>query len=293
MDRSRFARPVERIAACPICDRTPRLQIASAEDVFLEMGLRRRFFLERLRGPLDISELRDVTEMAHCRPAAILWCEGCDVLVRREIVDPLAVYLDDHYTPRSLARIHDAHVEEFRARRWLRDLLPRDARVLEIGSYAAGFLSVASEWGYDVTGFDVNADAVDFGRSLGFDVRQELPAGRFDAVCIWNCFEQMRDPAEFLNLAPLTVIRTPDARVYRDCRDVKTLAYNNLLGFPHRLGFTESSLRRFGFQTVRRTRAMRPQRERMHGWARDEEREIPGAWLEAVLRGPRAEGRRA
>ena len=94
-----------------------------------------------------------------------------------------------------------------------------------------------------------------------------LSRGAFDAVFIWNCFEQLPDPEDTLKtvrrmLKPsgLLVIRVPNLSFYRalrHSRDLgrKALAYNNLLGFPYLYGYSMRTLdwlmQRMGFEHVR------------------------------------------
>jgi SAM-dependent methyltransferase len=85
-----------------------------------------------------------------------------------------------------------------------------------------------------------------------------------DAIFIWNCFEQLADPAPALDAAyrllkpfGLLVLRVPSARFYLEHRESHTdwLAWNNLLGFPYLHGYTAESLNRlvtrYGFEPVR------------------------------------------
>jgi SAM-dependent methyltransferase len=69
----------------------------------------------------------------------------------------------------------------------------------------------------------------------------------YDAVFVWNCFEQITDPARTLHairtaLRPygLLVIRIPNAGFYRkwEGQSANALAWNNLLGFPYLYGYT-------------------------------------------------------
>ncbi|HEY3054771.1 MAG TPA: hypothetical protein VGK31_02440, partial [Thermoanaerobaculia bacterium] len=70
---------------------------------------------------------------------------------------------------------------------------------------------------------------------------------------------------------------------------VQQLAYNNLLGFPHHFGYSEAALTRIvsgsGFtqRTFRIVPAIRPLRERLTPMAREEEKRVAPAWIEAVF----------
>jgi hypothetical protein len=95
---------------------------------------------------------------------------------------------------------------------------------------------------------------------------------RFDAVAIWNCFEQLPDPRaaamsarRLLNVGGMLVLRVPNGDAYATIRRAlggrlagvarAVLAHNNLLGFPYRHGFTPRSLARVmtdaGFGDIR------------------------------------------
>jgi SAM-dependent methyltransferase len=91
-----------------------------------------------------------------------------------------------------------------------------------------------------------------------------LAARSFDGVFVWNCFEQLAEPACALDaiyglLRPggLAVLRVPNARFYIEMRsrDDAALAWNNLLGFPYLYGYKEEHLNRVandhGFEFVR------------------------------------------
>ncbi len=133
----------------------------------------------------------------------------------------------------------------------------------------------------------------------------------FDGVFIWNCFEQLTNPHEVLEIvqriarpaAPL-VIYVPDADVYRDAQRafaageprsavspvVQQLAYNNLLGFPHHFGYGRRSLTSllaacgFAIESIEAAPAIRPLREKLTGEAREEEARVEPAWLQVVGR---------
>jgi hypothetical protein len=90
------------------------------------------------------------------------------------------------------------------------------------------------------------------------------------------------------------LIRTPDASLYATKRDdARYLAYSNLLGFPHRYGYSRHSLERLArdaglrLERLSHEPAMRPQRDRMPAWARAEEARVDAkAWMEARFRRP-------
>ena len=85
-------------------------------------------------------------------------------------------------------------------------LLGRAGSVLEVGSYIGAFLSAARAAGWQGVGLDVNAQASGYARTHGCTIEEttldDYQTGtRFDAVALWNCFDQMADPHETLRRA--------------------------------------------------------------------------------------------
>ena len=122
----------------------------------------------------------------------------------------------------------------------------------------------------------------------------------FDAVAIWNCFDQLPDPRSAARAAHgllkpngVLAIRVPNGAFYATVRRRldglagpvarALLAHNNLLGFPYRHGFTVRSLGLLledtGFDVVRsHGDALVPiADEWTRGWAAAEERMVKTA----------------
>ena len=241
--------------------------------------MRDAFFARRLENDC----VRDVTAVLLGTPANILQCETCGILVRDDAPDEDA-FRDDRYEAVVLGSLHAVHVAAFREKK---APLRAGARVVEIGSYVGGFLAAARQWGWNAVGVDIGRDPSRFTRTLGFDVRsipiEECGFNResFDGVFIWNCFEQLPNPRvalaeahRILRRFGILVIRVPDAAFYAQCRSLAALAYNGLLGWPHRFGFTAAALRRLAaehdlaLQRVMRAPAISPLREAANtfGW---------------------------
>lgn len=310
MDRSKSALAAE-------CTHEATELVATPDDVATEIALRREFFLPRLEGRIDERDLRDLTEMTTNDAVAIALCVDCEILVRADPIRTGVRFACDEYDERTLRMLHELHVATFTARTTIHELLPRGSRVLEIGSYVGGFLEAARRWGWSAVGVDIGRDTAAFAAAQGFEVtterfeRIEFPAESFDGVFIWNCFEQMPNPAEVLERvhaiskrgAPL-VLYVPDAAVYAAAERafeageprepvspiVQQLAYNNLLGFPHHFGYSEASLTRtvescgFSRQSITNVPAIRPLRDRLTKAARDEEQRVEPAWIEGIFR---------
>jgi SAM-dependent methyltransferase len=128
------------------------------------------------------------------------------------------------------------------------------------------FLQTAAEWSWNTAALNVGNDTVQFARSRGFRVDRNVleeasfSFQTFEAVFVWNCFEQIPDPARLLTAIHhvlrrngLLVIRVPNSLFYsvmsrafeeREYEPLAAhaLAYNNLLGFPYLYGYTAESL---------------------------------------------------
>jgi SAM-dependent methyltransferase len=215
-------------------------------------------------------------------------------------------YADTAPPSETLAALHDAQRASYRAQaRRLRRFLERRGSGLEVGSYVGAFLAAARETRWHFEGLDVNTRVNAFTRSLGFTVHdgdlESLRAERtFDAVAIWNTFDQLPDPRSALRacrrlLRPggALALRVPNGECYATWRaridgsvrgarafGVALLAYNNLLTFPYRFGFSPSTLTRLlrdtGFDVVRVVGdvLVPTADEWTRGWARVEERLI-------------------
>lgn len=292
---------------CPRCDERPATIFRTRHEIAVELAMRDAFFARRIDRPRSRNELRDLTNVVLGTPADILRCAACGILIRDEAPDD-EVFRNDRYDEAVLESLHAVHAAAFREKEPdYRELLHHGARVAEIGSYVGGFLATARQWGWSAIGVDIGIDTSRFSRALGFDVVSlSLETSRFarqsfDAVFIWNCFEQLAAPRltlaetyRILRRSGLLVIRVPDADFYGRFQSVAARAYNNLLGWPHRFGFGASELRRFAadrgfaFQRLLRAPAIRPLRNALRTFARDEESALFAdrvfGWIEMTFR---------
>ncbi len=267
---------------CPVCSGASFEVIAGVERLREECQIRESFVRQRLTREVKAEELKDLTDFFHGEAAHLVECNTCRLLVRKEHEAPPAEeYSKDEYDPAAMERVYPQYVNAFRAKEGTyRNLLRPGARVLEVGSHYGAFLQTAEEWGWQAEGVDVGEDTTRFARSKGFRVHQGslkdcgFDEASFDAVCIWNCFEQIDDPRPLLAASrrivkqgALLTVRTPSGLFYSVCQkllrdsdlqqDVKeflleAMAYNNLLGFPYLYGHSPATLVRlikpFGFR---------------------------------------------
>src|SRR5262249_19731704 len=143
--------------------------------------------------------------------------------------------------------------------RRLTTIARRAGRGLEVGSYVGGFLAAARDCQWVFEGVDVNERATTFAGERGFKVSHgeidTVPGTEaFDAVTIWNTFEQLYDTRaaiaaakRLLTPSGLLVVRIPNGEFYARWRArltghwprlaIALLSHNNLLTFPYRQGF--------------------------------------------------------
>ena len=308
--------------SCPVCGSDDAPVIADADAVRREVELLWEFHGRRLRPGTPPEHLADRVAFSHAPPLRVVRCRGCGLVFRnpRERAHELrAMYAADAAAPAAevLRGLHETQRPMFDApERRLRGVLGRAGSVLEVGSYVGAFLGAARDRGWSVEGLDVNEPVNDFARSLGFRVTTgELatfaPGRRYDAVAIWNTFDQLPDPGEgalraraLLATGGVLAVRVPNGACYARLRRllgtpleaaaVAILAHNNLLTFPYRHGFTPRSiarlLARVGLRVVHiEGDALVPIADRWtRPWAALEERALKGGTRLAMRALPRA-----
>lgn len=301
---SPMASPAYELGRCPVCNGADSAEVAGADDVRDEMEALWAFHTRRLRSDTPADRLTDRVAFSQAPPLRLVQCARCETVFRNprerafEVTD---TYASETPTLETLQALHDTQMVAYAAQAdRLTDTFGRHGRGLEVGSYAAGFLAAARARGWQFEGLDVNEAANEFARSLGFMVTTgDLSSFRttrpFDAVAIWNCFDQLPDPraaarAARALLAPrgMLAVRVPNGAFYAAVRRRldgiagpvarALLAHNNLLAFPYRHGFTVRSLalllEDIGFEVVRTFGdALVPiADEWTRGWAAAEER---------------------
>jgi len=247
------------LSHCIVCGHADAELVADVEDIRREVEVLWAFHEKRLRVGTPVPRLRDRVAFSQDPPWRLVACRECGLLYRNpaeRAFEVAAIYERDCPARELLQALHDTQRASYRTQaRRLRRHVPRDAAVLEVGSYVGAFLAAARDEGLTASGVDINPAVNEFTRSLGFQVSDgELPTtgdAPVDAIAIWNTFDQLSDPrgvmtAAVARLEPggVLAIRVPNGAYYRRHRgDAARLAHNNLLTFPYRWGFTPRSLR--------------------------------------------------
>lgn len=265
-----------------VCGGADVIEVAGPEELREETELLWQFHMRRLSPGTPPDRLIDRVAFSQRPPWRVVRCRVCG-LVYRNPVEKRGVVRDTYAAEAppagALHALHRAQEHAFRAQtRRLERHLERGRGIgLEVGSYVGAFLAAARAAHWRFEGLDVNTRVNAFARSLGFTVHEgELeqfnPGRRFDAIAIWNTFDQLPDPrtatraaARLLRPDGLLAIRVPNGECYARWRRrlsirpthtiaAAVLAHNNLLTFPYRYGFSPSSLARLlrdtGFRVV-------------------------------------------
>ncbi|MDB4877541.1 MAG: hypothetical protein JWM41_3987 [Gemmatimonadetes bacterium] len=275
--------PSYEFAHCIVCSHTDAEVIAEHDDLRAEVESLWEFHEKRLRTGTPTDRLMDRVAFSEHAPVRLVRCSDCGLIYRNPVErthELDEIYAREGPSPGALRALHETQLPALRAQaKALRSVMGRGGSVLEVGSYVGAFLAAARERGLSAEGVDINAGVNCFTRSMGFAVHDgeldSIERGRsFDAVAIWNTFDQLADPRRAVNAAAkvlrpngVFVVRVPNGAFYGRLRPLlasshplqraaarEMLAQNNLLTFPYRWGFTERSLRALlgesGFEVV-------------------------------------------
>ena len=242
--------------------------MADAGEMKAEVELLWEFHDRRLKAGIPPERLADRLAFSQAPPIRLAECRRCSHIYRnpRERKESLAqAYAGAAPDAEVLETLYQ--VQRKTSRRQvsrLTDTLGRAGRGLEVGSYAGGFLAAANGEGWTFEGLDVSEEVCAFAKGKGLrvtvgEIDSFKPGQPFDAIAIWNTFEQLYDARAALVAAHrvlrpggVLALRFPHGDFYRRWRTrlsgparslaLRLLAHNNLLGFPYRQGFTRSSL---------------------------------------------------
>lgn len=307
-----MTRPAYEPAHCVVCGHADAALLADVDAIRVELETLWSYHEKRLRPSIPPDRLMDRVAFSEPPAFRIVQCVQCGLVYRNPVErqhELNEIYSREAPAAEALRALHDRQRPTMRAQaRRLREALGRGGSGLEVGSYVGSFLAAAREFDLRMEGLDINVGTNGFVRSLGLTVHDgELttfdPGRTFDAIAIWNTFDQLADPRATVKAAHrllrpngVLAIRVPNGAAYSALRrrlDHRNpiirstaravLAQNNLLGFPYRWGFTAGALGRLladaGFHVKRvYGDALVPVGDEWtRRWARVEERAIKAA----------------
>jgi 2-polyprenyl-3-methyl-5-hydroxy-6-metoxy-1,4-benzoquinol methylase len=267
--------PAYELARCAVCGESDTIELAGPDDIRAESELLWQFHMRRLSPDTPPERLVDRVAFSQAPPWRVVRCRTCGLVYRNPVEkreELRETYADAAASRDALHALYEAQRVSYRAqaRRLARHLTHRGSG-LEVGSYVGAFLAAARDAHWQFEGLDVNPNVNAFARSLGFVVHDgDLEAfsdgarRTFDAVAIWNTFDQVPDPRAALRAADrlmrpngVLALRVPNGQCYEHWRTrlsspsaavrgfaIAILAHNNLLTFPYRFGFSPASLTR-------------------------------------------------
>ena len=294
------------ITPCPVCGERDSAELAGPDDVRAEVEALWEFHTRRLRPDTPPALLLDRVAFSQQPPFRVVECTHCGLVYRnpRERAHELReTYAGEKPDRDTLDSLFENQRQAYRAQaRRLTQELGRAGTGLEVGSYVGAFLDAARDEGWRFEGLDINPVANEFARGHGFrvtlgDLESLEMDQRYDAVAIWNCFDQLADQRaaavkarDLLAPGGILAVRVPNGAFYARLRQAldgpaapgarALLAHNNLLSFPYRLGFTLRSLEllldKAGFRITRThgDALVTTSDEWTRGWAAAEERAV-------------------
>lgn len=265
--------PSYELTRCIVCGGSDTTEVAGPREIRDEAERLWEFHMRRLSPRTPPERLVDRVAFSQSPPWRVVRCRECGLVYRNPAErreDLRSTYMEAPPDREALDALHAAQTKTFHAQACrLASLLERRGTGLEVGSYVGAFLAAAREQGWSFEGLDVNPAVNAYARSRGFvvhdgDLESFRAADRtFDAVAIWNTFDQLPDPRAALRASRsllrsngVLALRVPNGACYAHWRSrldgssphravaTRVLAHNNLLTFPYRFGFTPGSLSR-------------------------------------------------
>src|SRR5688572_23193098 len=222
------------LTRCAVCGGSETTEVAGPADIRAEAEILWEFHMRRLSPRTPPERLVDRVAFSQAPPWRVVRCTTCGLVYRNPVEK--REQLRDTYagsTPsrESLLALHVAQRASYRVQaKRLTARLARRGTGLEVGSYVGAFLAAAREARWQFEGLDVNTHVNAFTRSLGFtvhdgDLDRFRPERTFDAVAIWNTFDQLPDPrsavrgaARLLRPEGVLAIRVPNGECYAERR---------------------------------------------------------------------------
>jgi SAM-dependent methyltransferase len=272
MERSSTSefRKAYELTRCVVCGGSDTTEVAGPSELRAEAEMLWAFHMKRLSPRTPPERLVDRVAFSQDRPWRVVQCDACGLVFRNPAekrTELREAYTADAPPRETLVALHEAQRASCASQaRRLRRLLRRRGRGLEVGSYVGAFLAAARDARWQFEGLDVNGGVNAFTRSLGFtvhdgDLEHFKSERRYDAVAIWNTFDQLPDPkaavrtaVKLLRPGGVLAIRVPNGAAYAAWRArlgghgpmrriaSAVMAHNNLLTFPYRFGFTPHAL---------------------------------------------------
>lgn len=149
-------------------------------------------------------------------------CRSCDMVFLNPVLKDaeLARYYQNNTAAQAMAHVGEA---DFYRRIYSTglDLLTQHAHIgsiLDIGCSSGLFLDMAEARGYKTFGIELNREELQIAQKKGHRVwGNELldldPTQRFDAICLWDVFEHIKDGVGYLKQLALHT-STPDSLVF-------------------------------------------------------------------------------
>ncbi len=230
--------------ACAVCGERDADLVCSAAELERQLAAAYSFHARRLRraqrgrssrGAMSGPAFEDRASFTHAYPTRLLACRSCGLLYRSPRPDAAAVlraYRDERYSADRLLQMIVSQRALFRPKaRALAAWLHPGARVLEVGCFVGGFLREAREAGLVAAGLDPSDQLAALCRRSGLRVvgstleslTEPARAERYDAVVIWNTFDQLPRPRSALAAAlrvlqpgGMLILRAPHGRYFRE-----------------------------------------------------------------------------
>jgi SAM-dependent methyltransferase len=251
--------------------------VCTAAEVRAQLEYVDRFHRRRLRRSAARGDLRDRSDFTQDYATDILSCASCGLVYRRDqprATTAVATYASDRYGRERLEALFASQVELFRPRAIrLASMVRKNGRipvVIEIGSFVGGFLTAATELGWNAIGIDPGREVGEFCRAKGLTVVEAagdqamFNIGCADAVVVWNTFDQLPNPQATLEEARrwlhsdgIFALRLPNGASFHACMQRLrrlpaaasaplriAMAWNNLLGFPYLHGYSPETVDR-------------------------------------------------
>jgi 2-polyprenyl-3-methyl-5-hydroxy-6-metoxy-1,4-benzoquinol methylase len=258
------------LTPCAVCSSAAATELLSFDDAKAEVEQLWEYHQKRLQPSIPTDHLMDRVAFSQRAPLRLVRCDDCGLVYRNPVeraTEVTAIYEEEGLDEQVLQGLHDTQRSSYDAQATrLTEIFGRRGTGIEVGSYVGAFLAASRDAGWRFAGVDVNAQTNAFTRSLGFQVHdgtiESLDSDRrADVVAIWNCLDQLADPASAVRAARshlasggMLAVRVPNGACYAAFRPLldsplaaiarEWLAQNNLLGFPYRYGFTPTALTR-------------------------------------------------